>query len=244
MHIASAVASGFAPVLVLRAGDQHHAVTAVGYSLRPPPDPGKETARLLEHPPYRLKGLYVHDDRLGPYEIADVGPRPGSDRLTLRYAEEPDRVWELTHILVPLHEKIRISFPSMWQLLVHYEEEVGLAVGRARTNEGRADANANPVIAGLRVYKATRYWRDLLFGAVPMPGDFVDEFARTVPLSRYVGVVHLSGADFGPVELLIDTTSTLNNLHTLAVVARQCDQTTSEVADWLGETFGCNVYRK
>jgi hypothetical protein len=45
-------------------------------------------------------------------------------------------------------------------------------------------------------------------------------FMETLSLPRHVGVVRLSASYFGTLDILVDTTSTLSNLHFVGIIRR------------------------
>ena len=44
--------------------------------------------------------------------------------------------------------------------------------------------------------------------------------AKTIPLTRYLGVVRLSAGSLGSFDVLVDSTGTIRNLHCLGIVCR------------------------
>ena len=74
IQIFSYARSGFAPVLALlptKTGDPGHAVCCVGLR-KGPPQPQTDPTCKFREASSGLRGLYIHDDRLGPYAYAGL----------------------------------------------------------------------------------------------------------------------------------------------------------------------------
>jgi len=119
--------SDFAPVLSLTPADDPdatsgHAVCAVGVrcgDVKPQSDPKlsfrEESSCLM--------GLYIHDNRLGPYAFAELSGfterRTGKVRtgVSIQWPDKtPDRYWLLHALIVPVPQKLRLSLTRMRRL--------------------------------------------------------------------------------------------------------------------------------
>lgn len=111
----SAVRSGIAPVLILSNGNGlAHAVTVAGAKLKREhqvEDPLKDEMAS------DLFALYVHDDRFGPYIRADIKKDQEDLNLEIEILDAKygtKEIWRLSHILVPMHNKVRLSPEMMY----------------------------------------------------------------------------------------------------------------------------------
>jgi len=114
-----------APILILKSLDEklRHAVTLAGIKVTP------------EHSPCLLPGTtkvdtragdllaaYVHDDRNGPYvraSLTNTGGKLGI-RIGLGREDGPDdEQWLLSHVLIAMHSKIRMSFGGLEDVAAH-----------------------------------------------------------------------------------------------------------------------------
>jgi hypothetical protein len=232
-YIYSALRSGFAPVLILQdEQDEYtwHAVTAVGFrqSRSPAPMPGEA---------YDLSGdvraLYVHDDRIGPYQRVDPFPHSGTLGLKSHYAAD-DVTWVVRYVLVPLHAKIRVSVSGLRELAVESLDHI-------RQTYGTAAADTSLAVAfETWISRPIRYLQGLYTA-----GDGGPELARSLfarlAMPRYLGIVRLTGPAIGTIDVLIDTTSTMKNLNFLAVAhhGSACDE---RVLKALSSAYGCELF--
>jgi hypothetical protein len=239
-YIHSAVLSGFAPILVLENvsnSGAFHAVTVAGMKIR------------AKHRPTIIEGwiddeagdvvsIYVHDDRSSPYFRADF-PKSGKQPiLSFRIENDAGDVgfierWQLRHVLVPIHDKIRLSFSSLREITVEVFKIVQAC------SEAYASLISPIDVGKVRfrnaILRGPIYVQHLFYGKQRIRELARDAFNKTILLSRYVGVARLSGDSFGSVDVLFDTTSTLKNPHCLGVVAR----TNKEDFAWLLVEFLC-----
>ena len=237
-YLYSATDSGIPSVLILQdsKSDRRHAVTVAGMKLR---SPHAETLVIQgqDDEAGDLLALYVHDDRLGPYLRADVydqGPALVLE-IRLEYEKEPRaEKWTLSHILVPMHGKIRLSFGAMRKVTVG---DLVPRLHSARASRRIADANS-PVTFSNRIIRPQAYTEELLrnpdigFGSV-------DVLRSRVPFSRYVGIVRMRASFTAPVDVLMDTTSTLRNIICLGVLPFETNGNCRGLATTLAESLGC-----
>ena len=84
----------------------------------------------------KVKNLFIHDDRKGPYEHAtlvkkiwkDGNHNPGYPFFLLDYTNknyyEIERFWVLEGILIPNYPKIRISYDAIITVLINFTEAI------------------------------------------------------------------------------------------------------------------------
>jgi hypothetical protein len=229
--------SGFAPVLILDKGDSRHAVTAVGMKRATVHTPAI-IAPGFDDAAGDLKAVYVHDDRYGPYLRGVIRDDGGLTAIDLEIAfEEPKGVetWHLTHILIPMHPKVRLAFAGLRELTT---ATVVPTVQAARVALAPGVA-PSPVHFQTTVDVGTTYVQDLLVGPLKVDPDTVLKLSSNVRLSRYVGVIRLSAdGSLDPFDVLVDTTSTSRNIDFLAIVPRrQVLPSTLGVCQILSERF-------
>lgn len=238
-YLYSATDSGIPSVLILRdsSGNRRHAVTVAGMKVR---SPHVETLLVSgqDDEAGDLQALYVHDDRLGPYLRADVFEEEQSFELKiqLEYAKQPRaEKWTLTHILIPMHNKIRLSFGGLRKITV------GSLVPRlhsARVSRGIVVNAHGPVTFSNRIIRPQSYIEELLRN--PDIGlDSMDVLRSTVPFSRYVGIVRMHASFTAPIDVLLDTTSTLRNIVCLGVLPYKVKGNSLGLASSLADSLGC-----
>lgn len=210
------LASGFAPVLDLTpAKDAEatsgHAICAVGHrvgEVKPQTDPNykfrDESTSLL--------GLYIHDDRLGPYAFAQLSPftdiKTGEVRTSV-YINWPDKTpgeyWVLHSIVVPVPQKLRLTITRM--------RKIGLIVAQAigEVLDPTATLNCRYELArryGVRAYQ---------FG---LSEAGIYQLVCQTPQSRYLGIIEVRGAGGPVIDVLLDTTEANPDAAVLACVKR------------------------
>jgi hypothetical protein len=225
----SSVSSGFSPVLVMENvdGSVRHAVAVAGVAVSQhttaPPVTG------VRHRSADLRGLYVHDDRCGPYLKATIAERKGN--FLVRYELfDAQEEWTLTHILTPLHAKIRLSFGELYR-----------AGADALTSDVQAFLNASgeneSTLWRSRIYRSHVYVDELLqrVGA----SRLVEQLCRKVRLSRHIGVIRFDAPSLDTFDVLLDTTSTERNLNCLAVLQLQSTNVhTAELCRFIAGRYG------
>jgi hypothetical protein len=120
--------------------------------------------------------------------------------------------WRLSHILVPMHNKVRLSFAQL-------RTTAKWIVGNFQS--GRIELEFDPVRTEVAAWieKSTQYIQTQITDST-LPPIVLSQLCENVIMSRYIGVVRLTAADVGPLDILLDTTSTERNLVCLAVVRR------------------------
>jgi hypothetical protein len=131
-----------------------------------------------------------------------------------------DDGWIVSHILIPVHAKIRISFFMLRKiaLLVCGRLESLVPEIKAAHQSELVEISSPSVRFQSSVALAHRYVEHLLIECPSLSLDRLETIYRTVPLSRYVGIVRFSVSYCGNFDLLVDTTSTQSNLYCLAII--------------------------
>jgi hypothetical protein len=213
------IRSGFAPVLIIKPstpGD-YHAVCAVGVKLGEvaPPAPNVHFRDFST----AVRGVYVHDDRLGPYASVSVYPHTVTDPLkgevvvrtglTTRWpgneVEAEDSLLEA--MIVPVPVKLRLTLARLRQLGFSIADACGMAL-----------SHGTQVTMNCRYMLGTKY-RQLAptFGLTRR--GLYDLVCGTV-MSRYVGIIELTAGDSPLLDVLLDATETQANPAVLACVRR------------------------
>jgi len=217
--IYSAAVSGMAPILILKSFDEkyNHAVTLAGIKVAPSHSPSllpgttKADTRAGD-----LLAAYVHDDRNGPYvraSLTDAGGKP-LIKIGLGRKDEPDdEPWHLSHILIAMHSKIRMSFAGLQDVSAHVLKRLQGFVKSYLNQE------VPVVLYETRIVRAFEYVERLLFSG-SLNADNAEDFYKTIPLTRYLGVVSLSSDALGSFDVLVDSTGTIRNLLCLGIVCK------------------------
>lgn len=249
-YLYTAIKSGFAPVLILKSKlGTFHAVTAVGMKVRAIHE-ATLISNFLDDSAGDLVSLYIHDDRWGPYlaaELTDFSLQPRrldlQIKLSFGSADRGTEVWQVTHVLISLHSKIRLSFAGLREI----SQQVANNAGPGYANITRIDKS---LLGGAvvqfenQIIRAHRYIESLVIDSSQATVDRIDRLARSVSLARYLGVVRLRSAYFAPIDVLIDTTSTRKNAHCLAVVAAgTLEGHTEFVGRHLAAVYDCEFVR-
>ncbi len=229
----AAVRSGISPVLILAKGKVAHAVAVAGMKLRwrhSVDDPKNINDELAAD----LSAVYVHDDRFGPYMRAEIEDHAGFLDLRLRSDSQSwDESWHLSHILVPMHHKVRLSLGQLrstafWLAGNFQSRRTSLGMERVRTE----------ITAWIE--RSHAYIESQFEEQGRLPDTALDRLCDKVPLSRYVGIVRLTAEDIGSIDVLLDTTSTERNLQCLAVIRRDPERPrTAEIARFVADRLGC-----
>jgi len=210
--------SGFAPVLAIQARDSSlgHAVCGVGIKLGEvtPPDDAKFHYRDAAT---AVRGIYVHDDRLGPYASVDLYPYTAPQGvvktgLQIRWPGEatPAEDSLLTALIVPVPLKLRLTIARMRSLGI-----------------GLADAIGHRIFPELdRLVTLNCRYRIATDYRAAAPGFGLSDEGLYVltcelVLSRYIGVIELSAPDGALCDILLDATETEANPSVLACVRRR-----------------------
>jgi hypothetical protein len=251
-NLYSALNSGFATILVLRSIDKDrddHAVTAVGMKLSD--EAPKPSSGLVISAADRLQCIYLHDDRNGPYLRAFLESGDSEKcRILIELDENEkisrrDRDWELTHILLPIHPKIRLSFASLGRCAVYIVDDAAKIIDKLiddlKDNVDIEIFKDLYITYETIIQRAHVYVEDLLLGRGRPPLNNPDPFLDKVMLSRYVGIIRLQAKHFGCIEVLIDTTSTWRNIRIISVVGSgEPKFFTKALIDLLAKKYKCS----
>ena len=245
-HLYTAISAGFAPVLVVKqpSTENYHAVTVAGMKVGEP-----RTGAEIDEDVYDLSGdlkaIYMHDDRHGPYLRANINNSDDKMQLVVVNLEEK---WDVTHILLPVHSKIRISLAIITQVAEEIAQAV-LSFREAFLNAGTLpdspeSSKDSLVLAQPRVsfetsiVKAYLYVESVLLQTPAVSSDVENALAGKLPLPRYVGRISFSTSFAGKFDLLIDTTGTDKNLNLICLVAKTTEKYTKELFNQIGTEYG------
>jgi hypothetical protein len=219
-----------APVLIITNGVGFHAVTAVGMGTRD--DRPLELEKGWSNRASRLEAIYVHDDRIGPYVRANLEVKGGQHgRLFLRMKPnltDSEQWWSLTHLLFPVHAKVRVTFGELQNVA---RNSVAASVEGYReelVRRGVEEAKQGPIEYETWIERSETYLRRLLRKDVDV--GVVENLAKKVSFSRYVGIIRIQAPFLDPVEVLVDTTSTERNIYAIAVLAETNKKPATKVA--------------
>lgn len=232
-YLYSAIFSGFAPILIIekvvngKITSEGHAVTATGMKI------AEKHVKSLIHTKNKtyfddvandLEAIYVNDDRLSPYFRIKI--ELVNKRLLINFIvkdEDSGKIllnerWNLSHILIPLHPKIRLSFAELRETAVTLVNLVGSFMDSfMKQTNTQLDKE---ILMNFWITKSSEYVSHLFFGNFKISEEKCLEFQHTIGLSRYVGIVRLSDESFGVMDVLIDTTNISKNLNFLAIICR------------------------
>ena len=237
-HLYSSLMSGFPPVLIVRFDQsRHHAITAVGMRLEQ--DASSHSIKGLVDSSERIKAVFVHDDRLGPYIPAKLASGNSAMKLVL----SPDGNAEpctLTHLLIPLHSKIRLSFVGLRHVALSMFSKVQSFRETYLKKELGDDVRLISVETTISLSRV--YCENLVLGPDSLEPERAEWFFANVSLPRYVGIIRLKSDFLGCVELLVDSTCTVRNLNFLAILCRRgATGHTGRVLKFLSDRCGCTV---
>jgi hypothetical protein len=238
----SAILSGFAPILIIekikngRITTEGHAVTATGMKIREKHRKSiikTKSGNSIDDLADDLVSIYVSDDRLSPYFRVEIQTRSG--QLIINFAVDDDdekkppllnENWRLSHILIPLHTKIRLSFIELRETAFTLVNLIGSFMDSFMEE---TNTELEKVIQmSSWIMKSSDYISHLFFGSLRISKEKCDGFLQTVELSRYVGIIRLTDKSFGKIDVLIDTTNISKNLNFLAVICRASNNAFSE----------------
>lgn len=212
------LSSGFAPVLAvqpLSGTGVGHAVCAVGlkvHQIKPQTNPNlhfKDRATSVT-------GLYIHDDRLGPYAAAELVQWTADNgkvrtAVFIRWpdADVPAEQSYLQAIIVPVPSKLRMSLTRI-RALAH-----GLVEAAAVLFPEFADH----IVFSCRYQLRHDYLSKAIHFGLSEAGLY-DLQCKTV-LSRFVGLIEITNEEEPLFDILLDATETLANPSALAIVGRR-----------------------
>jgi hypothetical protein len=238
--IHAAAISGLAPILIICNADtnERHAVAVAGVKLRKKHEPMLVAANAIDDMAGDLIGIYIHDDRLGPYVRAKFEERTirGKQHPCVIIDERGQKVqWVLTHLLMPVHGKIRTAIAEMLRFSTKF-------CGFAYAALAAIGIERAPIQVSTRIVRAHRYIEELLQDKTKAREDRLSLFFREVSLSRYVGVTSMVVPEIGRIDVLVDTTGTERNANCLAVIARaEPDARSQDFVFSFAKTFDCSA---
>lgn len=206
--LSAAIKSGFAPILIIRNDDDdaNHAVSVGGMVVQN----GEYSERVqltdicLLQESDCLSAIYINDDRNGPYQLGNL-----DERCDLEISNE-NRKWSISHLLIPLHPKIRLGFLGLYEVGVEVADVIGrLSVGKI--SEVSIEFWIKPSIA---------YRKHALFGKNRLSPQAREFLCHYVTFPRYVGIVRFKNASFGIIDVLLDVTNTIRHTNVLLVLGR------------------------
>lgn len=214
----SYVMSGLAPLIAIQplGTTQGHAVCAVGVkvgNVKPQTDP----ALHYRDASTAMEGVYIHDDRLGPYALADLYAHTVDSTIRtgfrIRWPDQETVEAEhsiLTALIVPVPVKLRLPVTRMRAL--------GMAIAEATGRRLLPQFNRGVTLSC--VYRqATAYKKAAVkFG---LTDDGLCRLACDTVLSRYIGVIEISGPPGALFDVLVDATESRANPAVLACVKRE-----------------------
>lgn len=236
-YLHSATKSAVAPIVVMKSVDKpllYHAVCVAGMGVRKEAAGGEIVDRGR-----RLTRIYIHDDRFGPYLHCNLVIKQTSLVAYLQPIGHKEERWNITHVLIPMPPKVRLSFSGLREL-------ANVVAVNARAFATAESISESGAVGTTRmefeswVSRSHTYLESLLwvFGG-EHSAERSATLARSVALSRYLGVVRLRGWFFGVIDVLIDTTSTRRSPHCLAVVVRDPSGNSARLAEFLSNEYAC-----
>ena len=129
--------SGIPVVLALRRDGIGHAVAAAGFQITPTDLPNLQTTFKVRSA--RIKKLYIHDDRMGPYARSYIEPFPYQpdigDGLLLEidWHGQSKEDWIVDSGIAPVYPKLRLPIQSLIALAEYIGAPVEKMVGSRAT---------------------------------------------------------------------------------------------------------------
>ena len=214
LQISSYARSGFAPVLAIipaKGGRTGHAVCCVGLR-NGPTTPQTDPSYKFREASSGLRGIYIHDDRLGPYAFAGLAPltdQSGQIRtcVSIEWPDaQPDESWFLHAIVVPVPQKLRLTLFRLRRSGLNVAQAIGEAFAEPQTTlDCRFELS--------RTYAKRIY----TFG---LSSDGLYRAVCSIVLSRYIGLIEVAGPAGPILDIVVDSTETNSESATLACIKR------------------------
>jgi hypothetical protein len=219
-----------------------HAVTVAGVRIKKQYDPLSDFGGLIDRDfAIQLEGVYIHDDRIGPYVPASLFEEGNQPYLRFDSEGEAGQEWLIIHLLIPMHAKIRLAFVGLRRIANLVVMQCGVQL-RNLLPAPLKPGDFPKIVFETRIERSTKYIENLLFNS-DIPPDQISKFASEAPLSRYVGVIRLTSRALGSFDLLVDTTSTIRNVNYLSIVTRDDSGSyATQIKQWLAENCRCKIY--
>jgi len=235
-YLHSAVLSGLAPILIIEQvkfdskrqpwyPDVWHAVTVSGMKVKKNHVAnvvGRQTGNDIDSLAGDLDAIYVNDDNLSPYFRVNIG---GSADVHLEFEELDDNgrvketnYWRPSHILIPMHSKIRLGFKELYELAIAISRR--LIASKAAYRTMYALQLTSTVQFTTSIKRSSDYLQQLLVGSYRLSSAGFDQFCEEIGLSRYVGIIRLIDKSCGVIEIVVDTTNIPTNPNYLGIICR------------------------
>jgi hypothetical protein len=237
-QMATVLSSKFAPIILLDCREHapdshHHAVVMAGYHLNGSYNVAEDADVRVCDLYSAVSTIYVHDDRIGPYIEAEIAEENRELILREKTNADCEREWRVRAVLVPLHEKVRLSFSALDFMLARIMEFSKIALDEAKTS------GTIEIWPDVSIVLGVDYAAQLLETEEPAA---VDGFLSTVALPRYVGVIRVGVRNSGVFDVLVDTTSTLRNpVFVRVAVLPNSQALTHNVADYVAKRLDAAV---
>ena len=215
VQIFSYARSGFAPVLALLATDggrAGHAVCCVGLR-NGPPQPQTDPTRMFREASSRLRGLYIHDDRLGPYAFAGLSQLTDTNSskvhtcVSIEWPDaKPVEQWFLHAIVVPVPQKLRLTISRLRKVGLYVAHVIGQLFAEPQTT------------LDCRFELSRTYTKRIYEFALSSQGLY-RAVCGTV-LSRYIGLIEIAGPAGPLLDVVVDSTETNSESALLACIKR------------------------
>jgi hypothetical protein len=232
--IYSAVRSGLPPILIIHDSSEEifHAVTAVGIGVRRLHVKSPIARDFADDISGDMESLYIHDDRIGPY----VRTRPKKKGESLTLAIDTDAVtWTVSHILIPMHAKIRLSFGSLRLVARNLVESV-----QAFRESVGGQPRPSTITIDLRIELSHQYVRHLFNAEPALDVRDIECFLEQVRMPRHLGVIQMKSDSIDPIDFILDCTSTESNTLALGALAMSnVLPETGEVRHFVADFFKC-----
>lgn len=258
-HVAKAslftsIRSGIAPILIVSdMHDNQHGVTVVGMRIKKKHEfhairvdhhlsaVDEAAIGTIDDLSADLVGLYVHDDRVGPYSYAEWNQVADQGYGMIRLVDGP---WIVTGILTPMYPKVRLPLSGLRKMAIVAADKAGSIFdlfSNINTSGGDADSNRPSVRIDHWIEREFRYLERCFIGEIPVSAEAKRRLSL-IPLPRYIGVIRLSSEEFDTLDLLVDTTCTVKNPNFLCVIPHGSEcQLTAYVASLLSTDFGIDL---
>ena len=215
LQIFSYARSGFAPVLALlpAEGEGHgHMVCCVGLR-KEPTTPQTDLNIKFREASSGLKGLYIHDDRLGPYAFAKLSSLTDSQSRKIRTCisikwpdAKPVDDWILHAIVIPVPQKLRLTISRLRQLGLGIAQALGDAFNEPQTT------------LDCRFELSRAYTKRAHTFALSSEGLY--RIVCGTVLSRYIGLIEITGPAGPILDIIVDSTETHSESAVLACIKR------------------------
>ena len=207
--------SGIPPILSIESDGIGHAVTVVGYTLRP--TAATQPTNLDICPAHHfVADLIIHDDERGMYLPAEVyDPPQGSNALSALRIKRPDRNDEALckAILVPFPRRVMLD-----ALEVRAQAHVWIQQAKAQNWIENRDVIYRMLLVKSNVFKQTLLGHQDRDGNLDGYHEGLVSTARSLPMPRFIWLIEVSYKnDWNPSEpasppviadIVLDSTST------------------------------------